>query len=251
MENLHYFEECISKEYKILEFNIGHTKDSGKHANKYKNPYWIVMKNDEKYIIIYCEKDALCVLCEQGYNNILKYENDNNIKITWYKNNDGYICGTNKLFIHQIVTNCYGNGKGTKNISVDHIDRNKLNNTLSNLRIATRKMQENNTKGIIEGTKRERKKSASQLPDGISQEMMPKYVVYYKNWLDKEHTKYREYFRIEKHPKRQSMSDWETSKSQCYTIQEKLQQAINALNCINNDEEPIKPEKRRFKKIQN
>ena len=76
--------------------------------------------------------------------------------------------------------------------------------------------------------------------------MIPKYIVYYKNWLDKEHTKYREYFRIEKHPKRLTKTDWETSKSQCYTIQEKLLQAINALTYINNDEEPIKPEKRRF-----
>jgi len=33
--------------------------------------------------------------------------------------------------------NCYGNGRGTANISVDHVDRDKMNNTMDNLRLAT------------------------------------------------------------------------------------------------------------------
>ena len=49
---------------------------------------------------------------------------------------------------------------------------------MDNLRIATRKEQEQNSKGIKEGTKRERKQSAKDLPEGITQEMMKKYVVY-------------------------------------------------------------------------
>lgn len=42
---------------------------------------------------------------------------------------------TSGLHIHQIITGCYGNGKGTKTISVDHIDQDPLNNTWENLRI--------------------------------------------------------------------------------------------------------------------
>ena len=30
---------------------------------------------------------------------------------------------------------CYGNGKGTKSISVDHIDQNPLNNRIENIMI--------------------------------------------------------------------------------------------------------------------
>ena len=54
----------------------------------------------------------------------------------------------NPIFIHQIITGCYGNGKGTKNISVDHIDQDPLNNCYDNLRIATREEQQNNQNGI-------------------------------------------------------------------------------------------------------
>jgi hypothetical protein len=134
--------------------------------------------------------------------------------------------------------NCYGNGKGTKNISVDHIDQDPLNNSLENLRIATRKEQEENSNGIKAGTKRERKQSAIQLPEGITQNMMHKYVVYYHEWLDKEHTREREFFKVEKHPKLDKI--WFTSKSNKVSIQEKLEQANKVVDDLEND---IYPEK--------
>jgi hypothetical protein len=145
--------------------------------------------------------------------------------------------GNNKLFIHQIITNCYGNGKGTKYISVDHIDRDPLNNTWDNLRIATREEQEQNSKGIKEGTKRERKQSAKTLPEGISQEMMKKYVVYYHEWLDKEHTKQREFFKVEKHPKLNK--PWITSKSNKISILDKLSHANKVVSDLEKDIYPF------------
>jgi hypothetical protein len=132
--------------------------------------------------------------------------------------------------------NCYGNGKGTKNISVDHIDQNPLNNTLENLRIATRKEQENNTSGIKPGTSRERS-SKKDLPEGITQQMLKKYVYYNREFYDKEKTKERDFFRVE-HPKLDKQ--WSTTKSCKITIQDKLAQANKLVDDLEND---IYPEK--------
>ncbi len=211
-----------------MSFNTGHKKLIGKDANKNKNPFWVVTKNNEKYILLYCEINTLCILCEESYEKILNYEENNNIKITWFKQTNGYICGSNKLFIHQVIMNCYGNGKGIKNKSVDHIDRNPLNNCLNNLRIACFTEQHKNAKGIIEGTKRERKTNAKPLPDNITQQMLKKYVVYYEDYADKEKKYLRQYFKIEKHPKLEKK--WIGCKSNKITILEKLQEANSKID---------------------
>jgi len=160
------FEETkkyIEDNYNIIEYNNGHIKLFGRYAGIYKNPYWTVKDNDNNnndIMLMYCETNTVFKLCLVSYQKILDYETINDCKITWSKCKNGYIIGNNKLYIHQIITGCYGNGKGTNNISVDHIDQNPLNNSWNNLRIATREEQEQNSKGIKEGTKRERKQSA-------------------------------------------------------------------------------------------
>lgn len=138
--------------------------------------------------------------------------------------------------------NFYGNGRGTKTISIDHIDRNSLNNQYDNLRIATRKEQENNTKGIMKRTKRARNKNAKKLPDGLTQDMLPKYVVYYHECYNKKNKKYREFFKIEsKHPKLDK--PWATTKSNKKTIFEKLTDVKQKLYELEND---IKNEKQKL-----
>jgi hypothetical protein len=233
------FEETkkyIEDNYNIIEYNNGHIKLFGRYAGIYKNPYWTVKDNDNNnndIMLMYCETNTVFKLCLVSYQKILDYETINDCKITWSKCKNGYIIGNNKLYIHQIITGCYGNGKGTNNISVDHIDQNPLNNSWNNLRIATREEQEQNSKGIKEGTKRERKQSAKSLPEGITQNMMKKYVVYYHEWLNKEKTRHREYFNIEKHPKLDKI--WIGCKSNKVSIQEKLNQANKKVQDLDND----------------
>jgi magnesium-transporting ATPase (P-type) len=85
-----------------------------------------------------------------------------------------------------------------------------------NLRISTRKEQENNSKGIMEGTKRERKHNAKPLPNEITRNMMKKYVVYYHEWLNKEKTRSREFFKIDPEHVKTTLSTIGSDDSQLY-----------------------------------
>jgi hypothetical protein len=236
----HKFHKKIGEKYNIIDFKLGHFAETGTDAYVMKNPTWKIIKNEKEYWLMYCEKDTIIKLCQKSLDKIKEYENTKNEgnKITFFKLQNGYIMASNNLYIHQIITGCYGNGQGTLTVSVDHIDQDPLNNTWENLRIATRKEQEQNSKGIKPGTKRERKHNAQNLPDGITQEMIKKYVVYYKDYADKEKTQMREYFRVEKHPKLDKL--WSTTKSCKITIQEKLLQANKVVDDLEND---IYPEK--------
>lgn len=242
----HYYHKNIIEKYDIIEYIAGHYLNMGHDANVMKNPMWKIKENDTEYLLMYCEKDTICKLCVESYKKILQFEFEfnNDKKLTWYKTSNGYIqthTSKHKCYhIHQIITGCYGNGKGTKTISVDHIDQDPLNNTWNNLRIATRKEQEQNSKGIKPGTKRERKSSAKGLPEGITQEMLKKYVVYYQEWLNTEHTKQREFFKVEKHPKLDKI--WIGTKSNKISIQEKLAQANKVITDLENDIYPEKTE---------
>jgi hypothetical protein len=239
VEIYHLYHKIISENYNVVEYIKGHYINSGQDANIMKNPLWKIIENGKEYLLMYCEKDTLCKLCPISYQKILDYEKTIDKKLTWYKHQNGYILCSMNIYIHQIITGCYGNGKGTKNISVDHIDQEPLNNTWENLRIATRKEQEQKSKGIKKGTKRERKLNAKDLPEGITQDMMKKYVVYYHEWLDKEHTKQREFFKVEKHPKLDK--SWSTTKSNKVSILEKLNQANKVVENLDNN---IYPEKK-------
>jgi hypothetical protein len=73
--------------------------------------------------------------------------------------------------------------------------------------------------------KRERKQTAQTLPDGLTHNMMNKYVVYYREIVNLKNGKRipREYFKVESHPKLNK--PWVTSKSTKVSLLEKLQDA--------------------------
>jgi len=221
----------ICKEYNVINYNLGHYTETGKDAYVLKNQLWFINDVDKNYILMHCEKNTIVKLCQKSLDKILEYEkkSNENKKITFFKHINGYIYSNTNLYIHQIITGCYGNGKGTKHISVDQIDRDPLNNCWENLKIATREEQEQNCKGIMNGTKRARKTNAKPLPEGITHDMMRKYVVYYEDYADKEKKRLRQYFKIEKHPKLNKI--WIGNKSNKISIIEKL----NEINKIVDD----------------
>jgi hypothetical protein len=239
----HTYHNTIVQTYPEATYIEGHYIGFGKHAFIMKNPMWKI--SDTEYIVL-CDNNKTFYIDDKSLTIIKKYEKENNTKLTFHIGYNGYVvCNPNKKYIHQIIMDCYGNGKGTKKISVDHIDQNPENNCYSNLRIADRKTQEQNTKGIKPGTKRERKQNATSLPDGITQDMLPKYVVYYNRCYNKEKQLYREFFEINSHPK-QNGKYISSSKSNKVSIFEKLEdikQKLLSLDCDTYNTNYIIPDK--------
>jgi hypothetical protein len=239
VEIVHQYNSTVKEKYKVIEYIQGHYIALGVDAYVLKNPMWKVINGKgEEELLMYCEKDTLSTLCYESYQKILNYEKKlDGKKITFYKQQNGYISSNISLFIHQIITECFGNGKGTKEISVDHIDQNPKNNSFNNLRIATREEQEQNSKGIMKGTKRARKSSAKPLPEGITQDMMGKYVCYYEEVVGKNKDKTRSFFKIETHPKLEKI--WVGTKSNKIPILEKLTTINKVVDDLENDIYPI------------
>ncbi len=238
-EPLH-IRSLIPYEYTVCEYIGGHIATYVNKLTELKNPKWLCVKDSIYYLLMFCEKNTFCILCNKSLDIINKYNELNKKPITWYKLQNGYIAGRlnrKLLMIHQIIMNCYGNGKGTGKLSVDHIDRNPLNNSLDNLRIATREMQEQNSKGILEGTKRARQQNARALPPKITQDMMRKYMVYNVNVYNKEKNSTRDYFSIEQHPKLPKI--WESSKSMKISIVDKYNATIKVLDDLEHDIYPV------------
>lgn len=232
------YSHLISSDYIVSEYIDGHMSEMGAYANKLKNPKWRVHDiSGKELILMYCETDTICILCPKSHEIVLDFEKTHGKKITWYCGKNNYIIGRlsehKLLYIHQVITGCYGNGKGTGTISVDHENRNPLDNRIDNLRIATRKQQEDNSSGIMPDTKRTRQTGARKLPDGITQDMLKKYVVYYVGYLNADRTKWRDFFEVEGHPALGGKT-WTTTKSMKVTAYQKLMDANKVVDDLNN-----------------
>ena len=95
----------------------------------------------------------------------------------------------------------------------------------------------NNLLILKDDSKRCRKSTAINLPKELNESMIPKYVVYYKECYNREKMLFREFFKIEKHPKVKNKRIYTSSKSNKICILDKLAQIKHILNNHKNDQQ--------------
>jgi hypothetical protein len=186
-----------------------------------KNHYWKVKDNENnEYYIMHIIDDVYTKFSIEDKEKIFNF---NYNRPTWYLHNTGYITSSintqhNKftLYMHQYIMNSHFENNSNMKKTVDHINRDKLDNRRENLRFASM-TEQNLNKG-----KQKRQTNACPLPNGISQIDLPIHVCYNNRCYNKEKNSWREFFTIENHPKLDKC--WATTKSNNVSIQDKLEQ---------------------------
>ena len=220
----------LSSRYTIIERFPGHIPKLGRSAGEELNWAYRILdtENNEECIGMFCKPHHITLIDKNIWEELSKKYNSS---ITWYLGSQGYIARTVKekndipyLLLHQLVTKHVGQGKGKQ--SVDHINQNKLDNRLSNLRIVGQGEQ-NVNRGKVS-----RHQNAKELPKEIT-EPLPKFCIYYKECYNKEKDLWREFFTIEGHPKQEGKRK-ATTKSSKVKILDKLNAAKEILAELDN-----------------
>lgn len=215
---------------KLISTHKGHT-----FRGQDKNPYNIYEDDKGKYVEM-SAKNGSFIFDYSDLEYINTVSNNGKIRnLTWYLDQEKrhlyktvyYVKTTinnKKIYIHQYLMKYWGHG--SDGITIDHIDRNPLNNRRYNIRLVTRSEQNSNI------NKRHRGSHAVPLPKELDDVEIPKYVSYTRY---KRNTKlgYYDLFIIQCHPAQKSIysekSKWITQMSMSVSIIDKFKQAITKL----------------------
>ena len=188
-------ENLILAEHIIIESFNGKIIDKNcRYKGTEKNRYWLVLNitTNEEYYLMECT-NKLTKIDIESIDKII------NTKNCWYITKNGYISSKfengKKFYMHAFLMNHSGNGKGQD--SVDHINQDKLDNRLCNLRITTQSIQNSNRPY----EKQEDSKYNLYKPESMKHiERLPRHITYYtENRKTNDKVTVRDYFVLE-HP---------------------------------------------------
>ena len=191
--------------YNILKIGTSNKVEQGKFSGQYRNMYWKVQDNENTYYLMHIVDNIYTKISKRDIKKVLNF---NGIRPFWYLNNNGYVATTiqeekKSYYLHQYIMNVHTEDLTSYEKTIDHINRDKLDNRQSNLRFANMSEQNSN-----------RDKSArrcdakTELPEWL--EELPKYVQFRREVYNKDTGDVREFFIIQ-HPSLDKI--WESSKS--------------------------------------
>lgn len=214
----------------IKQYFQGHRRAIGKKARMMLNPYWLVENKalqEEEFYMMYCEIGAYTYFSKESFDKIIQPN-----KLTWSLATNGYIQTkiedkTKGIYMHQMVTGFSGQKAQGNTDSVDHINRNKLDNRISNLRVVDQSTQ-NFNKDIMG-------RPLGGIP--VNDSSLPKYIQLCKG--ANPDSKF-DYFVIEGHPAFALLQEfnkdpyhrWFSSKSKYVNIKTKMTEALTELKRI-------------------
>jgi hypothetical protein len=236
----------IEEKHEIIESYKGKVITRGSRTGEIKNPYWHVINKEtqEEYYIMLCNDAILTYISKESIKDVIDF------KYSWnYNKNIGYIF-SNGIYLHSYIMKHKGCGKGGK--SIDHINRKRLDNRLSNLRITECGENTSNQQ------KKSRSREACKLPDALGNIKLPKYVEYcheyysfkdlrkslkYKDLSDEELKNIRilrrDFFTVHNNPLQpldeKNRRYWCSTKSMSVSIVEKYNDVIKYLESIGYD----------------